>query len=116
MSMKRYSEADLRALLEPYDNPMMAVVEGRVSSVNDAWLAMLGLPREQVEGRPIMDFVQPEERSRLAKRYRLLESGTPLDGRTHLYQLPCAGGVTREVALHATRLALDGGGGALLIN
>jgi signal transduction histidine kinase len=77
---------------------------------------MLGLPREQVEGRPIMDFVQPEERSRLAERYRLLESGTPLDGRTHLYQLPCAGGVTREVALHATRLALDGGGGALLIN
>ena len=46
MSTKRYSEADLRALIEPHGNPMMAVVEGRVSSVNAAWLSLLGLPRE----------------------------------------------------------------------
>ncbi|HZI12805.1 MAG TPA: ATP-binding protein [Myxococcus sp.] len=116
MSTKRYSEADLRALIEPYGNPMMAVVGGRVSAVNAAWLTMLGLSREQVEGHPVMNFVQPEERSRLAERYQLLEAGAPLDPGTQVYQFPCAGGVTREVALHATRVPLEAGGEALLIN
>jgi PAS domain S-box-containing protein len=116
MSTKRYSEAGLRALIEPYGNPMMAVVGGRVSSVNAAWLTMLGLSREQVEGHPVMNFVQPEERSRLAERYQRLESGAPLDPSTQLYQLPCAGGIMREVALHATRVPLESGGTALLIN
>ncbi|NMO20233.1 GAF domain-containing protein [Pyxidicoccus fallax] len=116
MSTKRYSEADLRALIEPYGNPMVAVVEGRVSAVNEAYLALIGLPRERVEGRSVLDFVQPEERSRLAERYRLLEAGTPLDSRTQVYQVPCAGGATREVALYATRLSLEDGAGALLLN
>ncbi|MFP2931011.1 PAS domain S-box protein, partial [Pyxidicoccus sp. 3LG] len=116
MSTKRYSEADLRALIEPFGNPMLAVVEGRVCSVNEAWLALVGAPRERVEGLPVMDFVQPEERSRLSERYRLLESGAPLDPRTQIYQVPCADGTTREVALYATRLPLEGGAGALLLN
>jgi len=116
MSTKRYSEADLRVLIEPYGNPVLAVVEGRVSAVNDAWLALLGLPREQVEGRSLMDFVQPEERSRLSERYRLLESGAPQEARTQLYQVPCAGGVSREVAVYATRLKLEGDASALLLN
>ncbi|MFP2913391.1 PAS domain-containing protein, partial [Pyxidicoccus sp. 3LFB2] len=116
MSTKRYSEADLRVLIEPYGNPVLAVVDGRVSAVNDAWLAMLGLPREQVEGRSLLDFVQPEERSRLAERYRLLESGVPPEARTQIYQVPCAGGISREVALYATRLPLEGASSALLLN
>ncbi|WP_163990550.1 ATP-binding protein [Pyxidicoccus caerfyrddinensis] len=117
MSTKRYSEADLRALIEPFGNPMVAVVDGRVSAVNVAYLAMLGFPREQVEGRSVMDFVQPEERSRLSERYRLLESGdAPMVPQTQIYQVPCAGGVTREVALFSTRVQLEGGGSALLLN
>lgn len=116
MSTKRYSEADLRALIEPYGNPMVAVVDGRVSAVNAAYLGMLGLPREQVEGRSVMDFVQPEERSRLSERYRLLESGATPEARTQIYQVPCAGGISREVALFSTRLQLESGGSALLLN
>ncbi|QSQ20171.1 GAF domain-containing protein [Pyxidicoccus parkwayensis] len=117
MSTKRYSEADLRALIEPFGNPMVVVVDGRVSAVNAAYLALLGLPREQVEGRSVMDFVQPEERSRLSERYHLLESGgTSLEPRTNIYQVPCSDGVVREVALYPSRVQLEDGGGALLLN
>ncbi|WP_342378902.1 ATP-binding protein [Myxococcus stipitatus] len=116
MSTKPYSEASLRALIEPFDNPVLAVVDGRVSAANDAYLELLGLSRERVEGRPVMDFVQPEERSRLSERYRLLESGVPLDRSTQIYQVPSANGVTREVALYASHLRLEGGRKALLLN
>ncbi|WP_338870379.1 ATP-binding protein [Myxococcus stipitatus] len=116
MSTKPHNEASLRALLEPFDNPVLAVVDGRVCAANDAYLALLGLPRERVEGRPVMDFVQPEERSRLSERYRLLESGVPMDRSTQIYQVPSANGVTREVALFASHVPLEGGRKALLLN
>ncbi|NTX06064.1 MULTISPECIES: ATP-binding protein [unclassified Myxococcus] len=116
MSTRHYSEASLRAFIEPFANPVLAVVDGRVFAANDAYLALLGLPRERVEGRSIMDFVQPEDRSRLVERYRLLESGVPMEAATQLYQVPSADGVTREVALYASHLSLESGGRALLLN
>ncbi len=116
MSTKRYSEADLRALIEPYRNPVLVVVDERVLAANDAYVALLGLSRAQVEGRSVMDFVQPEDRSRLAERYRRVMAGAPLDTSSQLFQVPCADAVMREVAVFTSRLELEGGGAALLLN
>src|SRR4051812_29579028 len=47
----------------------MVVTRGRVVvAVNEPWLAILGYRREEVEGHPYLDFVPPEERSRIARR------------------------------------------------
>ena len=116
MSTRQYSEASLRAFIEPFHNPVLAVVAGRVFAANDGYLALVGLPRERVEGRPVMDFVQPEERSRLAERYQRVESGAPLEPVTQIYQVPHAGGGSREVALYASLLPLEDGRRALLLN
>ncbi len=116
MSTKRYNEADLRAVVEPFRNPVVVLADGRVLVANDAYVSMVGLAREHVEGRSAMDFVQPEDRSRLIERYRRVEAGAPLDASAQLFQVPCANGVTREVAVLTSRLELEGGATALLLN
>ncbi|WP_426757171.1 ATP-binding protein [Myxococcus sp. Y35] len=116
MSTKRYSEADLRVLIEPFRNPVLVVADERVLVANDAYVALLGLSRAQVEGRSVMDFVQPEDRSRLVERYRRVAAGAPLDASSQLFQVPCSDGVTREVAVFTSRLELEHGGSALLLN
>lgn len=116
MSTKRYSGADLRALIDTFRNPMLAVVDGRVLVANDAYVALLGLQRPQVEGRPVMDFIQPEDRSRVVERYWRVEAGAPLHEGSQLFQVPCADGVAREVAVIASRIVMEHGGGGLLLN
>ncbi|WP_163786244.1 PAS domain S-box protein, partial [Myxococcus vastator] len=116
MSTKRYSEAELRVLTDTFRNPMLAVVEGRVLVANDAYVALLGLRRAQVEGRSVMDFIQREDRSRVVERYWRVEAGAPLHEGSQLFQVPCADGVAREVAVTASRFVLESGGGGLLLN
>jgi PAS domain S-box-containing protein len=42
-----------------------------VVAVNDAWISIIGFPREQVEGQPYFHFMPPEERQRLIQRETL---------------------------------------------
>ncbi|RKH26710.1 GAF domain-containing protein [Corallococcus praedator] len=117
MSPKAYSKQELRALVEPFSNPVLVLDgEGHVHVANDGYVRLLGLEREQVEGRSFLDFVQAEERSRLADRYRRLATGSPLDGRTQLYGVANAQGRTHEVSVQASQLMLEGGGYGLLLN
>ncbi|RYZ38502.1 MAG: GAF domain-containing protein [Myxococcaceae bacterium] len=117
MSPKTYSEQELRALVEPFANPVLVLDgEGRVHVANDGYARLLGLERSLVEGRSFLDFVQAEERSRLAERYRRLASGAPLDGRTQLYGVTNVQGRTNEVSVQASQLLLEDGGYGLLLN
>ncbi|TSC33530.1 ATP-binding protein [Corallococcus sp. Z5C101001] len=117
MSPKAYSVGALRALVEPFSNPMLVLEgEGRVWVANDAYARLLGLPLEQVEGHSFLDFVQPEERSRLADRYQRLAAGSPLDGRMQLYRVSSLQGQLNEVCVQGSRLLLEGGGHGLLLN
>ncbi|CAM3283388.1 GAF domain-containing protein [Corallococcus sp. ZKHCc1 1396] len=116
MSPKTYSEQALRALVEPFANPVLVLDgEGRVRVCNDGYAELLGLPRDQVEGHSFLDFVQAEERSRLAERYQRLATGSPLDGRTQLYRVTSTQGRMTEVSVQATQVQLDGGGYGLLL-
>lgn len=117
MSPKTYSQSDLRALVEPFSNPVLVLDgAGRVWVANDAYVRLLGLSREEVEGHSFLDFVQAEERSRLAERYQRLAKGSPLDGRTQLYRVTSLQGRMSEVSVQATELQLEGGGYGLLLN
>ena len=117
MSPKTYSQLDLRALVEPFSNPVLVLDgAGRVSVANDAYAQLLGLSREEVEGHSFLDFVQAEERSRLAERYQRLAKGSPLDGRTQLYRVTSLQGRMSEVAVQASELLLEGGGYGLLLS
>ncbi|NOK10997.1 ATP-binding protein [Corallococcus exercitus] len=117
MSPKVYSERELRALVEPFTQPMLVVeAEGRVQVANAAYARLLGLPLEQVEGRSFLDFVQPEERSRMGDRFHRLATGAPLDGRPQLYKVLSVHGAPGEVYVQANPLRLEGERFALLLS
>ncbi|MBU8896295.1 histidine kinase [Corallococcus sp. H22C18031201] len=117
MNSQPYSEQAVRGLIEPFGNPMLVLDAGRVRAANDAYLRLLGLAREQVEGRSFLDFVQPEERSRVGERYRrLMASGELLGGQSHFYLVPGVDGHSREVVLSATSILLEEGRQGLLVN
>ena len=50
MSTRRYSEADLRSLVEGSETPLAVVRRGQMWVVNQAYLRFVQLAREQVEG------------------------------------------------------------------
>ncbi|NOK17973.1 ATP-binding protein [Corallococcus carmarthensis] len=117
MSPKVYSEHELCALVEPFAQPMLVLAgEGRVRVANAAYARLLGLPMEQVVGRSFLDFVQPEERSRMGDRFQRLSTGAPLDGRPQLYRVASVHGTADEVFVQASTLRLEGGGFGLLLS
>ncbi|MFB1479385.1 ATP-binding protein [Corallococcus sp. RDP092CA] len=117
MSSKAYNAQDLRALVEPFTQPMLVLEsEGRVWVANAAYARLLGLPLDQVEGRSFLDFVQPEERSRIGERFRRLTTGAQLDGRPQLYKVLSVHGTPGEVFVQANPLRLEEGRFALLLS
>ncbi|HYO64924.1 MAG TPA: GAF domain-containing protein, partial [Archangium sp.] len=116
MTTKRFSETALRALIESFGNPLYVAKGGRVWAANEAYLEMLGLERAQVEGRFFLDFVRPEDRSRLDAGPRQREEGTLTEAQPQRYLVPKADGGTMEVASHVQQVEVEGVGMAMLIN
>ncbi|MDY7226901.1 ATP-binding protein [Hyalangium rubrum] len=118
MNTKRYSLMELRSLIESFDNPMAVLRQHAVWMVNAAYLQLVGLPREQVEGRPAMDFVDPQERSRLALLLQRSSTGEVTEAphiTTHRL-IPAGDGRRHEVAARSQEVELEDGAKALLIN
>lgn len=61
---------------------MLAVggFDGFLEQVNPAWVRVLGWSRDDLMGRPLLDFVHPEDRSAAAAVFRRLADGEPVDG------------------------------------
>ena len=117
MTKNRYSEAALRRLIESLTNPIAVVQEGRILLANEAYVEMLGVGREEVEGRSFFDFLYPEDRTRLLARYHQRERGMLKQDAPRRYMLPPRSGVgPRELAVHVQEVELEGSGWALLCN
>jgi PAS domain S-box-containing protein len=78
----RRSEEQFRALYRKTPLPLHALdAEGRVEEVSEAWLDLLGYPRESVVGRPLINFMSEESaRRRVQEDWpKLLASGALRD-------------------------------------
>jgi two-component system, NtrC family, sensor histidine kinase HydH len=116
MSARRYNQAELRSLIDTFGNPMVVVRGQALWMANAAYLEMVGLSREQVEGRPAVDFMHPQERSRLAVRFQKVLAGEA-PGTMSVHRLvPSIDGQMHEVAAQSLSLLLEDGERALLIN
>ncbi|SEL84544.1 PAS domain S-box-containing protein [Stigmatella aurantiaca] len=116
MSTTRYSPAQLRALIEALENPMVVLKEHSLWLVNEAYLRMLGLPREEVEGESALRFISPHERSLLgASMQRLLEGAPPPTGSVR-HLVPAAGGRMLKMAIQPQEVALEDGSKGWLLN
>jgi PAS domain S-box-containing protein len=116
MSTKRYTEVELRALIGAFDNPMLVLHEERVRMANDAYVRLLGLSREQVEGRSFLDFTTPTERSRLAERYQRVSAAGVLSPHSLHHLLPNVDGSVHEVTVRTKAVELEGLGHVVLVN
>ena len=74
----RASDARFRALLQ-HSSDITSVLceEGRIRYHSPAFYRILGWSEEDVLGKPALDFVHPDERSRAQEMLRALIAGTP---------------------------------------
>ena len=71
----RRNEAQFRQLFEDAPLPYHSLdEEGRILAVNQAWLDTLGYEREEVLGRPVADFIVPDDLPILADRFPRFKS------------------------------------------
>jgi PAS domain S-box-containing protein len=64
-ALLRESEAQLRKLYRETPLPLHAVgADGRIEQVSDAWLKLLGYPREDTTGRNLTDFMTEDSKRR----------------------------------------------------
>ncbi len=76
----RESERRFRLLYEDAPIAYQAVdAAGVVITVNNAWLQATGYRREEVEGRPLIDFIVPAEHERFRECFSILKR----DGASH---------------------------------
>jgi two-component system sensor histidine kinase HydH len=116
MSDRRYNQAELRSLIDTLANPMVVLRGRALWMANAAYLELVGLSREQVEGRPAEDFVHPQERSRLAVRFQKILAGEASGVETVHRLVPSVDGRVHEVAAWSQPMILEEGERALLIS
>ncbi len=68
----------------------------RFVHVNEAFVALVGVPREALHGRPFLDHVAPEDRPRMDDRHERRLRGEVVPA-TYEFQLLCADGSRRPV-------------------
>jgi PAS domain S-box-containing protein len=66
---------EVRGFIDVLACPVVVTRGAQIVAVNDAWLAVIGFPRDEVEGHPYMEFVPPEERARVARGVELRAEG-----------------------------------------
>jgi PAS domain S-box-containing protein len=72
----RESEQRFRQLIElAPDGIFITNREGRYTDVNDAGCRLMGVPREQIVGRPVPEFIRPEDVPRLVRLMEELAGG-----------------------------------------
>ncbi len=76
MSTRRYSEADLRSLVEGSEKPLAVVRRGQMWVVNEAYLRFVKLLREQVEGHSALEFTTLEAKLRLRGLHHQAPAGS----------------------------------------
>lgn len=97
----RQSEERFRELYSKTPLPLHSLdQDGRLESVSDAWLELLGYHREDVTGRPLVNFMtESSARQLLTEDWpRLWASGEPLHGQ---YRLVTRAGVFIDVQASA---------------
>ncbi|MDC0713406.1 ATP-binding protein [Stigmatella sp. ncwal1] len=109
MSTKQYSPAELRALIETFESPMVVLREHSLWLVNEAYLRLLGLPREKVEGESALRFISPHERSLLAAALQRLVDGGPIPIASVRHLVPAAGGRMVKMAIQPQGVTLEDG-------
>lgn len=118
MSEQPYSQAALRALIESFSHPILVVTAPHHLWVaNAAYFRLVGLPREQVEGQNFLNFVNPEERSRIGARMQLFFDGqNPPISKAIRRLVPSVDGRMHDVSTYSQEIKLEDGARGLLIN
>ena len=105
---QRESEEQYRLLVENAGDGIFIAQEGRILFVNRRALQMAGYEHPQeVLGRSIMDFIHPEDRSRVADRHMRRQRGEQVPS-TYPLRMKCRDGTTFWTQLNAVAIDWKG--------
>jgi PAS domain S-box-containing protein len=97
---------DLRALVERYLDGVTLIVDGKVQYANETLGQMSGYTAEEALGRPMWDFIVPEDRERGLERLITLAGGGPAT--ISEYRLLRKDGTTRPVEVLSRLIDYEG--------
>jgi len=101
------SEESYRYLIENVNDGICIVQDGKVVFINRKGTSMIGSPLEEIIGRPVVDFIHPEDRPLVQERIRRHLAGeNPPD--TYPYRLLTRDGHVRWMELRASLIAWKG--------
>jgi PAS domain S-box-containing protein len=119
MTQMPNNRAALSALIETFTHPIMVMRQKgfELWLANEAYLRLVGLDRKHVEGRPFLDFINQEERSRMAVRLQMFFDGkNPPPPRAIRRLVPSSDGKMHDMATFSQELNLENGEKGLLIH
>ena len=96
----RESEEKYRTLVEKANEAIYIVQDGRFVFVNREMTALLGMPANELEGKPFLDFIFSEDRGLVGARYRKRIAGEEVAD-AYDFRLIGPGGATIWVYLSA---------------
>jgi PAS domain S-box-containing protein len=103
----RESEEKYRTLAEKANEAIYIVQDGRLVFVNRKMTDLLGVPATELEGKPFLDFVFPEDRELVGGRYRKRIAGEEVAD-AYDFRLIGPGGACIWVYLSAAAIEWNG--------
>jgi PAS domain S-box-containing protein len=103
----RESEEKYRTLIEKANEAVIITQDGVFAFTNRSMSRMLGVPAEDLKGKPFSDYIYPADRNFLKTRYRKRIAGEDVPD-FYDFRILGAGGRTRWVSISAAQILWQG--------
>lgn len=103
----RASEEKYRLLVENAGEAVFVAQDGMLKFTNPATERIIGRPKAELESRPFVELIHPDDRALVVGRHRRRLAGEDPEG-GYEFRVVHAGGAPRWVAIDAVRIQWDG--------
>jgi PAS domain S-box-containing protein len=103
----RESEEKYRTLIEKANEAVIIAQDGVFAFANPSMSRLLGVPVDDLVGKPFVDFIWPDDRDFVATRYRQRVAGEDTPG-TYDFRITGAGGRMRWVSISGAQIVWRG--------
>ncbi len=103
----RESEEKYRTLIEKAHEAIIIAQDGNFAFANPSMSTLLGVPADELTGKPFVDFVWPDDRDLVATRYRKRMAGENIPD-TYDFRVIGAGGRMKWVFISAAQILWQG--------
>ncbi|MDD1685865.1 PAS domain S-box protein [Methanoregula sp.] len=103
----RESEEKYRTLIEKANEAVIIAQDGNFAFANPSMSRLLGVPADELTGKPFVDFIWPDDRDLVTTRYRKRMAGVDIP-ETYDFRVIGAGGRMKWVFISAAQILWQG--------